>query len=153
VLRIVGNEVREKGCYARLITEIAARAGCGRTTVQNSIRQASRLGLLTVQERRRQGDVNLPNVVRIVSREWVAWLKRGRPFGTSPPKSMARRYRDKSDEAKVKMEAAESEAERAIQLRRFALYSDATHQLKARMPSGTPSAIPTREGMAARRGS
>jgi hypothetical protein len=78
VLRIVGDEVREKGCCARSIAEIAARAGCGRTSVQNAIRQAARLGLLTVQERRRQGDVNLPNVVRIVSREWVTWLKRGR---------------------------------------------------------------------------
>jgi DNA-directed RNA polymerase specialized sigma24 family protein len=35
------------------------------------------MGLLTAQERRRQGQKNLPNVVRIVSREWLQWIKRG----------------------------------------------------------------------------
>src|SRR4051812_10176103 len=31
VLRIVGDEVREKGCCGRTLAELAARAGCGRT--------------------------------------------------------------------------------------------------------------------------
>jgi hypothetical protein len=35
------------------------------------------MGLITVQERRREGQKNLPNVVRIVSREWQLWIKRG----------------------------------------------------------------------------
>jgi hypothetical protein len=34
------------------------------------------MGLVTVQERRRQGQVNLPNVVRVVSRDWLQWLER-----------------------------------------------------------------------------
>src|SRR4051812_16680576 len=45
--------------------------------VKNAIREAARLGLLTVQERRREGRRNLPNVVRIVSKEWTIWLARG----------------------------------------------------------------------------
>src|SRR6185312_1169824 len=45
--------------------------------VQNAIREAARLGLLTIEERRREGRRNLPNVVRIVSKEWLAWLTRG----------------------------------------------------------------------------
>ena len=45
--------------------------------VQNAIREAARLGLLTVQERRREGRRNLPNVLRIVSKEWTTWLARG----------------------------------------------------------------------------
>jgi hypothetical protein len=35
------------------------------------------MGLITVQERRREGQKNLPNVVRVVNREWQLWIKRG----------------------------------------------------------------------------
>lgn len=73
-LRIVSDEVLSGGQCDRSVAEIAARAGCGRTSVQNAIRQAARLGLLTVEERRREGRKNLPNVIRLVSREWLAWL-------------------------------------------------------------------------------
>jgi hypothetical protein len=76
-LRIVTDEVRERGHCDRTIAEIAARAGICRTTAQNAIRAAAAMGLLTAQERRRQGQKNLPNVVRIVSREWLQWIKRG----------------------------------------------------------------------------
>ena len=37
--------------------------------VKNAIRTAARLGLLTVEERRREGRRNLPNVIRIVSKD------------------------------------------------------------------------------------
>ncbi len=77
VLRIIGDEVRQHGHCDRCIDEIAARAGVCRRMVQNAIREAARLGLLTVEERRREGRRNLPNVVRIVSKEWVTWLARG----------------------------------------------------------------------------
>jgi hypothetical protein len=77
VLRIIGDEVRQHGQCDRSIAELAARAGCGRTTAQNAIRQAARLGLVTVQERRRKGRKNDTNVIRIVSKEWAVWLTRG----------------------------------------------------------------------------
>src|SRR3954462_3305354 len=77
VLRIVGDEVRGRGCCDRSIAEMAARAGCGRTTVQNALREAARLGLVTVAERRRDGRKNDTNIIRVVSREWLAWLARG----------------------------------------------------------------------------
>jgi hypothetical protein len=77
VLRIIGDEVRQHGHCARCVDEIAARAGVCRRMVQNAIREAARLGLLTVEERRREGRRNLPNVVRIVSKEWMTWLARG----------------------------------------------------------------------------
>jgi hypothetical protein len=76
-LRIVSDEVREKGHCDRTIAEIAARAGVCRSIVKNAIRAAAAMGLLTVQERRREGQKNLPNVVRVVSREWHLWIKRG----------------------------------------------------------------------------
>src|SRR4051812_18411023 len=77
VLRIVGDDVRQHGHYDRCVDEIAARAGVCRRMVQNAIREAARLGLLTIEERRREGRRNLPNVVRIISKEWTSWLARG----------------------------------------------------------------------------
>src|SRR3954463_9731255 len=77
VLRIIGDEVRQYSHCDRCVDEIAARAGVCRRMVQNAIREAARLGLLTVEERRREGRRNLPNVIRIVSKEWTSWLTRG----------------------------------------------------------------------------
>src|SRR3954453_7905894 len=77
VLRIVGDEVRQHGHCDQCVDELAARAGVCRRMVQNAIREAARLGLLTVEERRREGRRNLPNVIRIVSKEWTSWLARG----------------------------------------------------------------------------
>src|SRR3954449_9096405 len=77
VLRIVGDEVRHHGHCARCVDEIAARAGVCRRMVQNALREAARLRLLTIEERRREGRRNLPNVVRIVAKEWMLWLTRG----------------------------------------------------------------------------
>src|SRR5215207_2555625 len=77
VLRIVGDEVRLHGQCDRCVDEIAARAGVCRSMVKNALREAARLGLLTVQERRREGRRNLPNIIRIVSKEWTMWLARG----------------------------------------------------------------------------
>lgn len=76
-LRIVGDEVRDRGVCSITIAEVAARAGVCRSLVQSAIREAASLGLVTVQERRRRGEKNLPNVVRIVSREWGMWIRRG----------------------------------------------------------------------------
>lgn len=76
-LAIVVAEIRAKGVCGASLAEIAARAGVGRTTAQNAIREAARQGLVTVQERRREGQKNETNLVRVVSREWCAWLKRG----------------------------------------------------------------------------
>jgi hypothetical protein len=59
------------------IDAIAARAGVSRTLAKNALRQAARLGLLSIDERRRPGRPNLTNVVRIIARDWLAWIKRG----------------------------------------------------------------------------
>lgn len=77
VLRIVGDTARSKGSCELTLGEIAARAGCGRTTAQGAIRLAGQLGLLSVQERRRPMQRSLPNVVTITSAEWRTWLSRG----------------------------------------------------------------------------
>jgi hypothetical protein len=76
-LRIVVDEVRVSGVCARTLAEIAARAGVSVCTARNAIRMAARLGLVTVEERRRHCRPNLSNIIRIVSREWLAWMSRG----------------------------------------------------------------------------
>ncbi|MCJ2037479.1 helix-turn-helix domain-containing protein [Methylobacterium sp. J-059] len=87
VLALVAAEtVRRKDC--RLAVEhLAATVGVCRSTVKNAVREARKLGLLTVEERPVTGFRNLPNVVRIVSAEWTAWLRLARKGGTDryPP--------------------------------------------------------------------
>jgi hypothetical protein len=76
-LRIIGDEVRHHGVCALHIDAIAARAGVCRTVVKNALREARRLGMVTVQERRRRGQRSLTNVIHIISSEWLTWLRRG----------------------------------------------------------------------------
>ena len=80
-LRVIADEVRDHGKCDLPLGEIGGRAGVGRTTVQNAIRVAVRLGLVGVQERRQPGARSLPNVIRIVSAEWRSWLERGHKGG------------------------------------------------------------------------
>lgn len=75
VLAVVAAETaRRKDCRLA-IEHLAAVAGVSRSTVKNAMREARRLGLITVEERKVTGWRNLPNVVRIVSAEWTAWLR------------------------------------------------------------------------------
>ncbi|HEY8070564.1 MAG TPA: hypothetical protein VIE47_01165 [Methylocystis sp.] len=77
-LRIVADAVRDRGACMMTLGEIAARAGVCVTTARNALRTATREGLVTIEERRRDKRPNLSNVVRIVSREWLTWIERGR---------------------------------------------------------------------------
>jgi hypothetical protein len=85
VLRIVSDAVRDGGQCCKTIPEIAARAGVSRRLAQNAIREAARQGLITVQERRREGRRNDANVVQIISAEWRAWIKRGSGCNSKRP--------------------------------------------------------------------
>lgn len=84
VLNVVGSEIRQNGTCTRTLDEIAARAGVCRRTAQRAIRAAAVAGLLTIEERPRKGAKSLTNIIRVVSREWTAWLKRG---GRRPDRS------------------------------------------------------------------
>jgi hypothetical protein len=53
--------------------------------VKNVIREAARLGLLTVEERQITGFRNGTNVLRIVSPEWLARLRLARGGNTAWP--------------------------------------------------------------------
>ncbi|PWB90921.1 hypothetical protein C5688_08645 [Methylocystis sp. MitZ-2018] len=77
VLCILAGEVKHHGLCDLAIDKIAALAGVCRTTVQNTLHEARRLGHIKVTERPQPGRKNLTNVVHIVSAEWITWIKRG----------------------------------------------------------------------------
>ncbi|GJD46767.1 hypothetical protein AFCDBAGC_4651 [Methylobacterium cerastii] len=87
VLALVAAEtVRRKDCRLA-VGHLAAIAGVAETTVRNAIREARKLGMVTVEERRVTGFRNDTNVVRIASAEWTAWLRltRNSPFPLAAP--------------------------------------------------------------------
>jgi hypothetical protein len=84
VLAIVAGEVKHHGICDLPYDQIAALAGVCRTTVQTAMHEARRLGLINITERPRPGRKNLTNVIRIVTAEWLIWLKRG-PTAHRPP--------------------------------------------------------------------
>ena len=85
VLALVAAEVaRRKDCRLS-IENMAAVTGVCRSTVKNAIREAARLGLLTVEERQITGFRNDTNVLRIVSPEWLAWLRLARKGNAAWP--------------------------------------------------------------------
>ena len=81
VLSVVATEVSERGDCRLSIGHIAALAGVCATTVRNAIREATRLCLISVEERRLSAWRNAPNVVRILAAEWRAWLRLRSRYG------------------------------------------------------------------------
>jgi hypothetical protein len=77
VLAVVAGEVKRRGLCEWPLDRIAALAGVCRTTVQNALRQAKKLGLLTVTERRYRGRASGFNTVRITDALWLSWLRLG----------------------------------------------------------------------------
>jgi hypothetical protein len=91
VLRVVADEVRDKGMCDRTYAEMAARAGVCRRTALNAIRRAGRLGFVHIEERPRPGRKHLANLVRIASKEWRMWIDlkgRGGARTTIPPRGL-----------------------------------------------------------------
>ena len=78
VLALVAAETtRRKDCRLA-VGHLAAIVGVAETTVRNALREARKLGLITVEERRVTGARNNTNILRIVSPEWIAWLRLAR---------------------------------------------------------------------------
>ncbi|MGA7676194.1 MAG: hypothetical protein WCA78_14255 [Rhizomicrobium sp.] len=100
VLCIAAQEVKERGECDLPIDKIAALAGVCRTTVQNALHEARRLGHVAITERPQRGRKNLTNIVTVTSPEWRTWLKRnpatfGR-IGSNPLKPVNPTKREES---------------------------------------------------------
>jgi hypothetical protein len=89
VLAVAAAEHVKHGRCTLTIDHIAALAGVGRSTVKRAMREAQGLGLARIEERRVSAWRNAPNVVTIISREWLSWLRmRSRGVGSKqePPR-------------------------------------------------------------------
>lgn len=75
VLSVIVRAVMDRGQSNMSLPEIAARAGVGCTTARYAIRDAARMGLISVSENRINGFWNRPNTLRIVCPRWLRWLK------------------------------------------------------------------------------
>jgi hypothetical protein len=82
VHRIIAGEIMRKGYCDLFIDEMAKRAGVRRTTVQNALRQGIACGHISRKPQRISATKNRPNIIRIISRDWLEWLKRGRVLFT-----------------------------------------------------------------------
>lgn len=107
VMRIVLDEIRTKGRCDRSLGEIAARAGCCRTSAQNAIRAAVTLGLIRVTERRVAGRRNMTNVIELVSPEVLTWLAKaqGSKNYTARSESISERPKQKAWRGKGRLTA------------------------------------------------
>lgn len=83
VLSVVTTETVKRGDCRLTHDHIAALAGVSRSTVKAALRRARDLGMVTIEERRSTAWRNLPNIVRIVAREWQAWMRLARREMTS----------------------------------------------------------------------
>lgn len=120
-LAVVAFEVTKRGSCTLAIGAIAALAGVSESTVKRAQGQAKRLGLIKVEERRLSRFRNDTNVVRVISREWLSWLRLGpkgggvqRWTGTNTGDINKRRQRpsDREKRAIEKVRGATGEANR-----------------------------------------
>jgi hypothetical protein len=90
-LAVIAQEVRSRGLCDLSNAKIAALAGVeSRTTVRNALAAAVRLGHATRELRPIEAFRNDTNIIRLVDRGWLAWLRLGRKEGGS--KSVARTH-------------------------------------------------------------
>lgn len=73
-LAVVAFEFSKRQFCDKSMREIGDVAGVSASTVKRAIRQARALGLVTVQERRLSRYRNDTNIVRIISKAWLAWI-------------------------------------------------------------------------------
>ena len=96
-LSIIARAVREAGVCVLPLDAIAALAGVSRTSAQNAVRAAERLGFLQRAERRRAGQRSETNILKVTSREWTAWLRLGKQGGGLKTLSTTYNHLDSQD--------------------------------------------------------
>ena len=112
VLAVIADQVKKHGCCDLAIDAIAALAGVGRTTVQNTLRAAQKKehGHIRVQQRPRPGRKNLTNLITIISKSWLGWLKRSIGFKASNPSKTEEKDSSRSEYADRSQRAYERES-------------------------------------------
>jgi hypothetical protein len=75
--RLVRDEHERHGVFDLCHDEAAARMGCCAKTVLRAQDRLQELALIKVEIREQPGRKHLPNVVTIVSPQWLMWIERG----------------------------------------------------------------------------
>jgi hypothetical protein len=78
VMSVVGDEYRRVGRCELALETMAARAGVCRKTARRAMATAREERLITIEIRPVRGKKNRPNLVEIISFEWLKWLLRSR---------------------------------------------------------------------------
>lgn len=76
VVRIVADDVFSKGHCTCTMSELADRAGVSLSWAKQALRIAKALGLLAVEERPQWRAKHKPNIITIISEDWLIWIKR-----------------------------------------------------------------------------
>ena len=93
VLAVIARQCQRGGACSLPLDAVAALAGVCRTSVKNAVREARLLGLILVRERRIPGRRSLTNIVTVISRDWLGWLRlRAGTGGKSLPATDTRVY-------------------------------------------------------------
>ncbi|KQS84248.1 hypothetical protein ASG58_20990 [Rhizobium sp. Leaf383] len=79
----------EGGYFDKPIMNWRKRADVGHSTVQKTLRKAEMMGLISIERRPVRGQKSLPNIVRVISKEWLTWIRRG---GSKKLKPIDTRY-------------------------------------------------------------
>lgn len=75
VLSVIAAEFRRAGSCSWPVDRIAAVAGVSRRAAQYAIRAAERYGLIRITARPRPGMKSDTNILMIISRDWIEWLR------------------------------------------------------------------------------
>ena len=76
VLSVIGRQCQRGEACTLPLDALAALAGCSRSSVKNALREARLRGLLLLaRERRIPGRRSITNVITVVARDWLAWLR------------------------------------------------------------------------------
>lgn len=81
VLALIATEVAKHGRCTLAHGHLAAVAGVSVSSVKRAMVAAREAGLIDVEVRRVSAFRNMPNVVTVVSREWLSWLRLARSGG------------------------------------------------------------------------
>ena len=105
--RLVRDGGGTGGGYDRSLDESADRTKTCRKTMQRAQERLLELGLIVVEHRPVLGAKHLTNIIRIVSKEWLAWIARcpsrspANIGGQSSPTSESRNHRDREKKAET----------------------------------------------------